>query len=277
MSADHLVPSSDGVVVAAHELGGSGPPLLMCHATGFHGRVWQPVADHLVSSHRCVAVDFRGHGDSRLPPGVSLDWKGMTADLLAVVTSLDLRSPLSVAGWSMGGCVLVMAQLARPATWARGWAMEPIIFSGPVAEHGRGHSLAEGARRRREVFADRDEAFGHYVSKPPFSLVGEASLRAYVDHGFDDLGDGTVRLKCRAETEAGVFEHSLTDVADRLGEIDAPLTVVASGDHGPPAQAAPSVVERLTHGTLETMDDLTHFAPMQDPARVADSIRRAVI
>ena len=38
------VPSTDGVTLAVHDLGGDGPPLLLCHATGFHGRVWTALA-----------------------------------------------------------------------------------------------------------------------------------------------------------------------------------------------------------------------------------------
>ena len=39
----HHVDSTDGVVLALHDLGVDGPPLLLCHATGFHGRVWAPL------------------------------------------------------------------------------------------------------------------------------------------------------------------------------------------------------------------------------------------
>ena len=60
------VPSSDGVTLAVHDLGGDGPPILLAHATGFHGRVWLPVATHLADAH-CWAPDLLGHGDSVVP------------------------------------------------------------------------------------------------------------------------------------------------------------------------------------------------------------------
>ena len=34
-----MVESTDGVVVALHDLGGAGPPLLFLHATGCHGAI----------------------------------------------------------------------------------------------------------------------------------------------------------------------------------------------------------------------------------------------
>ena len=41
------VTSRDGVDVAVYDLGGDGPPLLLAHATGFHGLVWDGFADRL--------------------------------------------------------------------------------------------------------------------------------------------------------------------------------------------------------------------------------------
>jgi pimeloyl-ACP methyl ester carboxylesterase len=274
-----LVESTDGVTVAVHDLGGSGPTLVLCHATGFHGRVWLPVAAALADRFHCLAVDFRGHGDSIIPDGLDLHWSGMGEDLLAVVDHLDLGTGLLGAGWSMGGCALTLAELGRPGLWQRAWAMEPIIFPTateiPTTPSG-GSALAEGARRRREVFDSRDHAFENYASKPPFAWCDPRALRAYVDYGFADQDDGTVILKCRGEIEGQVFEASLSGAWERLEEFAAPFTVVASGDGNAPATVAPAVVDRLPQGRLETMDDLTHFAPIQDPERVAESIAAAL-
>ena len=41
------IPSTDGVQVAVHDYGGDGPPIIFCHATGFHGRYWAVSYTHL--------------------------------------------------------------------------------------------------------------------------------------------------------------------------------------------------------------------------------------
>ena len=54
-----------------HDMGGSGPTLLLLHANGFHGHAFGPLARHLGSSFSCVALDLPGHGDAcdaALPP-----------------------------------------------------------------------------------------------------------------------------------------------------------------------------------------------------------------
>ena len=120
--------SSAGTPLAVHELGESGRPVLLCHATGFHGAVWEPLAKALPSGLRPWAIDFRGHGASIVPPDHPLDWHGFCDDVLSAVDGLDLPSGEIVGvGHSMGGAALVLAEEARPGTFAGLWLFEPIV------------------------------------------------------------------------------------------------------------------------------------------------------
>ncbi len=274
-----LITSSSGVSVALHDLGGTGEPVLFCHATGFHGRVWEPVVAELADRYHALAVDFRGHGDSVVPEGLDYQWSGMVDDVLAVVDQLGAGAPRLAVGWSMGGAAIVMAEQRRPATFDRAWLMEPILI--PI-DHPWGSaveeesSLAVAARRRREVFESRDAAYERYVSRPPFDSCDPRAVRAYVDHGFRDRADGTVILKCRGAIEAAVFEASLTDGFDKLGQVRTETTVASSGDGAPPASAGPGIAAALPNGRHERLDELTHFAPLEDPATVASRIVAAL-
>lgn len=275
----HHIASTDGVTAVAHDYGGTGPNVVMCHATGFCARYWDPIAELLVDRFRCVAIDLRGHGDSVLPEGVSLAWQGMAQDMLAVIDALDLGSDLLGVGHSMGGATIIRGELTRPGTVAKAWLFEPILpppdgFPGS----GKGHEspLVASALKRREVFASRDEAFDRYASRPPFSLCDPAALRAYVNGGFRDLPDGTVMLKCRGAVEADVFRNSLHDGFERLPEVQTQTWVAASGDADGPAMLAPMAVERMPNASLVEYPDLTHFGPMQEPARIAADIASAL-
>jgi pimeloyl-ACP methyl ester carboxylesterase len=271
------VSSTDGVELAVHDLGGAGPAIIFAHATGLHALVWAPLVHHLTDRFRCWAVDFRGHGDSTPPVGRSLEWAGFADDVLAVVDTLQLDRPFGV-GHSKGGASLLLAEERRPGTLRAAYLFEPIVY--PVPEElppgtSRRNELSEGARRRRDVFASRDQAYENYASKPPLSAMHPDALRAYVDHGFADQPDGTVRLKCRPEHEAEVFEMSWQhDAFERLEDVRCPVTVACGGEPGP-SLVAPLVAERLPAGRLEVHDDLGHFGPLQDPARIARSIERA--
>lgn len=291
----HRVQSTDGVGLALHDLGGDGPPVLLCHPTGFHALVWAPLAEHLSARFHCWALDFRGHGDSDLPGPDALGWDRMADDVLATALYLaelaeltepsatdrdddpagQEAPPLLGVGHSMGGAALVLAEQAHPGTVAALWCFEPIVFP-PMEGSPPASPLAESARRRRRAFPDRDAAFAHYAAKPPLGGLDPAALRAYVDHGFRDAPDGTVELKCAPETEAGVFESGIDHGGfARLGEVRCPTTVAASGDGGPPAAVAPLVAQALPQGFPESFPELTHFGPMEDPSAVSAAITRA--
>lgn len=275
-----VLAAGDGVAVAVHELGGSGPPLVFAHATGLHGLVWAPVAAHLHDAFRCLSLDHRGHGDSGTPPGLDFDWRGLALDVLAAVEGLAPRhagAPLFGVGHSSGGTAVLLAEETRPGTFAALYCFEPILVAAdPPLGRDTGSWLAASARRRREGFGSRDEARAQYAAKPPFVDWVPEALDAYVEHGFEELADGTVRLKCRPENEALVYEMATAhDGFSRLGDVRCPV-LLAGGEHsdafGPAAPAA--LLDRLPDARTEVLPGLGHFGPLEDPAAVAASIRR---
>ncbi len=146
---------ANGVGLAVHDWGGDGPPVLLTHPTGFHGRIWAPVASLLVGRGRHVwSFDFRGHGDSDAPglDDDSYSWRGFADDVLAVTRHLGLegRDDLLVCGHSKGGAALIIGEQQAPGTYARIWAYEPIVFADqPAAIPDRRASGQRGAARGR--------------------------------------------------------------------------------------------------------------------------------
>jgi len=265
-------------VVATHDLGGAGPPLVLVHAAGLHGLVLAPLARRLAGTFRCLALDGRGHGDSPLPAGRELDWYGLAADVLAVVDGFGLERPFGF-GHSSGGTAVLLAEQARPGTFAALYCYEPVLVAAEPPLGRDGDSvLGARARRRRATFASRAEAMRHYASKPPLDAVDPDALRAYVDHGFTDDGAGGIRLKCAPEDEATVYEMATAhDAYGRLGEVACPVVVACGSDtDGCPPERARSHVERLPHGRREVLEGLGHLGPLERPDVVATSVRRAL-
>jgi len=275
MSGLMLVGSSKGARVALRDLGGEGPTVLLAHANGFCGLMWQPVARELAAAARCWALDFRGHGDSVSGPEEDYDWAGMADDVLAAVGAIE-PAPRLAAGHSLGGASILKAEQARPGTFDRAWVYEPVTIPGSFLPPDGVKALGDIARMRRKFFESRQAAYDRYAARPPFNLLDPEVLRAYVDHGFRDLPDGTVTMKCAREVEAAIFENPDRSAFDRLGEVGTAVTVAVSADTDPPALAAPLVAEQVPNAGLERFDDLTHFGPFQDPPRIAASIAAAL-
>jgi FAD/FMN-containing dehydrogenase/pimeloyl-ACP methyl ester carboxylesterase len=83
--------------------GGEGPPLVLLHGPGESALWWMRVIPDLVRTHRVVAPDLPGHGDSavpkeRLEPGRVLDW-------LDEVIEVTCPSPPVLIGHALGGAI----------------------------------------------------------------------------------------------------------------------------------------------------------------------------
>ena len=126
-------------------------------------------------------------------------------------------------GHSMGGTALLMAERERPRTFAGLIVFEPIAFPHDPARPDGPSMMVVGARRRRAVFASRQEAYDNYAGKPPLEALTPEALRAYVDHGFLDRPDGSVELACEPEQEASIFDGGARqDAFAHLGEVPCP-------------------------------------------------------
>lgn len=245
----------------------------MSHATGFCGQVWQPMADTLAEHFSCYAWDFRSHGRSSRLADKPLRWSGFADDVLAVANVVSPGEPVAAVGHSMGGAALALAEVAKPGTLSKAWTFEPILFPAETpADLTEPSEIATGARRRRAQFDSRDEVFERYASRPPLGSLDHRALRAYVDHGFEDLDDGTVQLRCRPEDEAATFENHNSGARTIVGDVTIPFAIAASADDRPPGQAVKAAAADFSHLELLVYDELNHFGPLQDPDGMAADV-----
>jgi pimeloyl-ACP methyl ester carboxylesterase len=275
------VTSSDAVHIALHELGGpddaTTPVLLFSHATGLCGRVWQPMASHLVARHRCVALDLRGHGHSRLPEGgASLVWSALADDVEAALDEIGRAgAPIHGIGHSMGGAALALAASRRPHAFQSLWLYEPVIVPpGGFTSADGPNPMADGAARRRERFGSWQEAYDNFAAKEPLCQLHPDALRSYVDGGFSVEPDGAVVLRCHPTTEAEVFRQALGSGAwDVVAQLELRVAIVA-GRPAPfgPVEFAGTVAHALPNGTLVERRHLGHFGPLEDPSEMAQDV-----
>lgn len=276
----HL-PGPAGSTLAVHELGGEGRPTLLCHATGFHGAVWEPFAKGLGEGFERWSMDFRAHGASVVPESQPLDWDGFGDDVLAVVDGLGLPAGEVLGiGHSMGGAALLLAEQRRPGTFAGLWLYEPVTFPPGAAAALAGtaegpNRLVEGAARRRPSFPSAADALANFAAKPPFGVLRADALHAYVRHGFvpDDSPEarpGSVRLACRPADESQIYRGGPAHAAfAHLGEVACPVVVAKGNDLAGPGPVAAAVADALPHGRLEDFGVLSHFGPLEAPERTA--------
>ncbi|WP_339038506.1 alpha/beta hydrolase [Bradyrhizobium symbiodeficiens] len=274
--------------IAMLQWGESGkPPALLVHGTGFVADVWEEVARELASNYTVYALDRRGHGASH-KPGIYhfLDY---AEDVCRVIDALDLHDVYGI-GHSAGATDLLLAAQLLPGRFTRLFVMEPTVMD-PHAARAEGlndESVArvEGTLRRRAEFESADAVFERYRTAPAFADWTEASLRAYVRHGFAALDDGRVKLHCTPEIESAILRpiyeameqvyvgDSRGNPFTALAEIDCPVRVTTAARSGPiykeMAARAVSLIPRVS--TL-VFEDAGHCVAQELPAAVVKAVR----
>ncbi len=264
------IKSTDGVEIQTYDYGGQGPLLLVCHATGFCGPTYEPFINSLTDRFRCLALDLRAHGRSTPPADGHMRWTGMASDIQSVVEHYSHDEPILAVGHSLGGGSLVLAEAARPGSFAALWTFEPILFErSPNAGVPDPSHMSDAARRRRSRFADRDEVYQRYSGRPPLSILDDRSLRGYIEHGFKVSDDGGIELRCTPEFEARTFEQHQNGAAEAVFELTAAVAVAI----GEPGNKVAELLEELLgdQDQVEVIDypDVTHFGPLEQPERLA--------
>ena len=276
-----FVDSVDGVRLAVHELAGDSslPPLLVSHATGFHARCYQPVADELAERFHVWGVDHRGHGASTIPADWIVDWSRFGVDTVRVAETVAPDGGLVGIGHSMGGASLLMAAHARRDLFDRLVLFEPIatppVTSDLAGIDRRQLPIVQGALRRRRTFPSRADAVANYAEKPPLSLMEPAALQNYVEYGFrdavDDAGHSLVELCCEPEYEAEIFMGGRDNgVWELLSEIETSCIIVGGEVlERQPSSNTEAVADRLPNGKYVLEAHQTHFGPFSHPAELA--------
>lgn len=230
-----------------------------------------------------LAVDLRGHGDSKEAEGRSDVWN-YAADVVSAVQSEWMASqtgPLIGVGHSLGGMAVAGAQIMAGCFDAVVLFDPALIDQEDERRAGEAKSWATVARRRAASFDSRDAALEAHGTKRVFRSWPLPALELYVDYGFQEV-DGRWTLKCRPEWEA--FTFSLPDfgeVWEQLGRIDVPVLLVTGEESVTHDQIRSDRTAERLRATHSRVRRAGHFLPVEEPriaaaeiVRFADSVFR---
>jgi pimeloyl-ACP methyl ester carboxylesterase len=221
------------------------PGLVLVHGGAAHSGWWDHIGP-LLTSHRVVALDLSGHGDSARRTAYGLDtWAD---EVLAVVEAAALTSPV-IVGHSMGGWVSVSVGSRSDAGVSAVAVLDSPLNDQPPEES----RLRERIRPHR-VYASVEEAMTRFATLPPQDVVlpyvrahmGPQSLRQ-VEGGWSWKFDPTMfgrrvllrellpKLSCPAamfRSEHGlVTPEMVTGMAELIPNRFAVVDVPAAGHH----------------------------------------------
>ncbi|MBX0297281.1 alpha/beta fold hydrolase [Haloarcula nitratireducens] len=96
-----------------YERRGSGPPVVFVHGAILDHSQWDPQVEALGDEYTTIAYDVRGHGRTGGSPRGRYSIDLFADDLDALLTALDLESPV-ICGLSTGGCIAQVHAARHP-------------------------------------------------------------------------------------------------------------------------------------------------------------------
>jgi lipase len=272
----------NGVELAVYEWPGAGRPVLFCHATGFHARIWDQVIAHfreLGCENRCIAFDARGHGRSG-KPAPPYHWRDLGADMAALAEALGMESAVGV-GHSLGGHSVTLAAALRPDAFGALVLLDPVIR--PASDYTGRWDQSHIVRKRRNQWTSPEEMFQRFENRPPFASWDRRVLRDYCDYALRANGDGLV-LACPPEIEASIYEHSRvleSNIYAEIARLQVPVHVVRGGfDDEAHFMAktltSPDLAASFARGRDTLLAEHSHFIPMEAPALTARFIAESL-
>ena len=223
----------------------------MCDRT-FWQRQWRELAGR---NFRCLAVDFRGHGDSETPAG-GYSIEQLADDVSAMMTTLGI-GPAVIVGHSMGGMVAQHFCLERPQQTAA------LVLAATIA------SDAEDRLISKRIAAD--------TSRMGFARAFDRHFDAWFAPGAPESIRAWVKRRMRSTPdELGlelVSAYGRFDLTGRLGEIRRPTLVIGTraDDSAPPVQSR-RLAELIPGARLALIDDCGHFPMLEKPESLSRSL-----
>lgn len=239
--------SADGVPIRYDDEGAGTPVLVFVHGWSCDRRYWREQVEPLAATHRVVALDLAGHGESGSD---RTDWTmhAFGEDVAAVVRQLRLREVVLI-GHSMGGDVIVdAAALLRDRVRGLVWVDVYDGLDDPVSDE----AIASFCAALRDDFPTAVTAFVRSMFLPG----ADPALLEWVS---------TDMAAAPADIAVRVAEHSIANgraIAGLLRDLRLPVVAINSG------WLPPDVESLSRHGVqVLTMPDVGHFAMLEAPGR----------
>jgi 3-oxoadipate enol-lactonase len=255
-----------GAIEIEYEEHGAGArPFVLVH--GFTGSRddFREVLPRLASRGRTVAPDLRGHGGSGHPAGgTGYDFDALTRDLAGLLDALGIAR-CDLLGHSMGGMVALRLALAEPGRVASlvlmDTAAEPVArdarrffeASARIAREQGMEALYQIARRAGESDPNRPPAYRRSMERMGTELFW-ARIRAKLT-GMDPNAFATL----------GPLLADQEGVAERLGEIRAPTTVIVGAEDVPFLAAADLLARGIPGARKRVIEGAAHSPQLENP------------
>ena len=260
------IKTSDGCVLALHLLrrGAEGaPPVVLLHALAMDAQMWRAVSEKIITDVPVYALDCRGHGASDKPFGPYTIAR-FAQDVIEVIDSLGAVRA-HVAGCSMGGTVAMAVAGRYPHRVASLAVIDSTAWygmDGPNAWESRAQrALTDGLQSLVQFQLERWFSTGFASANP---TLAAGAVKVFIGNDVNAYASS-----CRMLGQA--------DERAQLGCYTGPACVVVGReDYATPVAMSQDIVSQLRGATLNILESVRHYTPIEVPDQVARSLSAVI-
>jgi pimeloyl-ACP methyl ester carboxylesterase len=244
---------------------GEGEPIVFVHGIAGCWRNWLENLPYFGRTHRAIALDLPGFGDSPMP-----SWEISMANYGRLIHDfcerLGIDQVAALVGNSMGGFISTEAVIEEPQRFDR---LVLISAAGVSFAEWQGRPFEAGARIFQAMipFMSGDRRF--YWTRP----LGRKIAFGRLFRNPNKLRPELLSEQVRPGLQAPGFSDALTaiwgyDTRERLPEIEIPTMVVwGLNDHIVPVEGALGYHRLIPHSRLEIFERTGHLPMLERPQR----------
>jgi pimeloyl-ACP methyl ester carboxylesterase len=243
---------------------GEGEPVVFVHGLAGCWQNWLENIPHLARSHRVIAPDLPGFGESPMP-GWEITIEAYGSLISTLCGQLD-TGPVSLVGNSMGGFISAEVAVAHPE-----WVRRLVLVSAVGVSHARMYRApAETAARMARAAAPLTLRYRERALQRP-------RLRHHVFRGLFYKPTALRPELVWEITQRGIHSRGLVaatgalagyDILDRLEDVEVPTLIVwGQDDYVVPATDAFEFARLISHAKLEIFNRCGHLPMAERPLR----------
>lgn len=249
----------------AYDDEGSGPPVLLAHAGVTDRRLWRAVVEALAPTHRIVAFDQRGFGETLYEP----ERQSGVDDGLAVLDHAGVEGPVALVGCSMGGRLSLDVTLAHPERVSR------LVLIGSACRGAPGPEDWPDSYRELGLALDAADEAGDLDEVNRLEawmwLDGPSAPEGRVSGSARDL---FLAMNARALASVDPGEEVDRPSAwDALGSISVPtLVLIGDLDLEDIRDTSEGLAARIPGATLEVLEGTAHVPQLEAHPRFLEAV-----
>lgn len=252
---------------------GQGRSLVLLHGMAGSITYWKPLTKLVIPHFRCIALDLRGFGRSKMPRGSSYTYDSHIASIRETLKHIDSTEPFILVGHSMGALIALRLASLYPDE------VSELVLCGLPYYPTKEIAKKEITKSKRLLKLTYYGPTSHALCFTWCSLLRPATKYIapyYLPKFSREIAQDTLlhSWSSYSQSLANIIEEQT--VVNDLKNLKAPATLLYGClDNSKKYVLSESIEKYGKHITLQLVKDLSHQLPLEKPQVIANILLKS--